>query len=125
MASDLASIFDASITIITGPLPLDSSKPSFNDQRIQWNSDKLLHWLAIAALNNTKSSDPSKIILGICNFDADSSGLVFVFGKGVTDKFIHHDNNLSLQSKDELQAISFIERYLCIRRFLLAAERMV
>ena len=89
LASHLASIFDASITIIiiiiiiiTDSPPLDSSKPSFNEQRNQWNSDKLLHWLAMTAVNNTKSYDPRKtIILGICNFDAYSSGLNFVFGQ--------------------------------------------
>jgi archaemetzincin len=82
LASHLASIFDASITIITDPPPLDSSKPSFNDQRNQWNSDKLLHWLSTTVVNNTKSYDAKKtIILGICNIDAYSSGLNFVFGQ--------------------------------------------
>jgi predicted Zn-dependent protease len=83
LASHLASIFDASITIITDPPPLDRSHPSFDEQRNQLNSDKLLRWLATAVMNNTKSyDDPSKtIILGICDLDAYSPGLNFVFGQ--------------------------------------------
>src|SRR5687768_9667916 len=80
LTSHLASIFDASITIITDPPQLDSSRASFNEQRNQLNSDKLLGWLATTIMNNTISYDArKKIILGICNFDAYSSGLNFVF----------------------------------------------
>jgi archaemetzincin len=82
LTSHLASIFDASITILTDPPQLDSSKSSFNEQRNQLNSDKLLRWLATTILNNLKSYGSTKtIILGICNFDAYSSGLNFVFGQ--------------------------------------------
>ena len=81
LAGHLASIFDASVTIITDPPPLDRSHPSFNEQRNQWNSDKLLRWLATTIMNNTKSYEVRKIILGICNIDAYSSGLNFVFGQ--------------------------------------------
>jgi archaemetzincin len=82
LTSHLASIFDASITIITDPPQLDSSKALFNEQRSQLNSDKLLRWLATSIANNTKSYHPRKtIILGLCNFDAYSPGLNFVFGQ--------------------------------------------
>jgi archaemetzincin len=82
LTSHLASIFDASITIITDPPQLDSSRASFNEQRNQLNSDKLLSWLATTIMNNIISYDARKtIILGICNFDAYSSGLNFVFGQ--------------------------------------------
>ena len=81
MTSHLTSIFEASITIIAEPPQLDSSSMSFNEQRNQLNSDKLLCWLSTTALNNTKSYDQTKIILGICDFDAYSSGLNFVFGQ--------------------------------------------
>jgi archaemetzincin len=82
LTSHLASIFDASITILTDPPQLDSSRASFNEQRNQLNSDKLLSWLATTIMNNTISYDARKtIILGICNFDAYSSGLNFVFGQ--------------------------------------------
>jgi archaemetzincin len=82
LTSHLASIFDASITINNEPPQLDSSRASFNEQKNQLNSDKLLRWLATTMMNNTKSYDPTKtIILGICNFDAYSSGLNFVFGQ--------------------------------------------
>ncbi|HEX6281481.1 MAG TPA: archaemetzincin family Zn-dependent metalloprotease [Nitrososphaera sp.] len=81
LVSHLASIFDVSIAI-TDSLPLDRSQLLFDEQRNQWNSDKLLHWLATNVANNTKSYDPRKtIILGICNIDAYSSGLNFVFGQ--------------------------------------------
>jgi archaemetzincin len=81
LTSHLASIFDASITIITEPPQLESSRASFNEQRNQLNSDKLLRWLSTTIVNNTKSYDRTKIILGVCNFDAYSSGLNFVFGQ--------------------------------------------
>jgi archaemetzincin len=82
LTSHLASIFDASITIVTDPPQLDNSRASFNEQRNQLNSDKLLSWLATTIMNNTISYDARKtIILGICDFDAYSSGLNFVFGQ--------------------------------------------
>ena len=83
MTSHLASIFDASITILLADPPqLDNSKALFNEQRNQLNSDKLLRWLATSIAKNTKSYHPRKtIILGICNFDAYSPGLNFVFGQ--------------------------------------------
>jgi archaemetzincin len=83
LTSHLASIFDASITILTDPPQLDSFRMLFNEYRNQLNSDKLLHWLATAITkDNTGSYEPKNtIIFGICNFDAYSSGLNFVFGQ--------------------------------------------
>jgi archaemetzincin len=83
LTSHLASIFDASITILLADPPqLDNSKALFKERRSQLNSDKLLRWLATSTANNTKSYHPRKtIILGICNFDAYSLGLNFVFGQ--------------------------------------------
>ena len=83
LTSHLASIFDASITILLADPPqLDSSKALFNEQKTQLNSDKLLRWLATSIANNTKSYHPTKTkILGICNSDAYSPGLNFVFGQ--------------------------------------------
>ena len=71
LASHLASIFNASVNISTDPPRLlDRSHPSFDKQRNQLNSDKLLRWLATTITNNTKSYDPTKTItLGICNFE--------------------------------------------------------
>jgi len=79
----LASIFfDSSITILTDQPQLDSFRVLFNEQRNQLNSDKLLHWLATSRVNHIKSYDPGKtIILAICNIDAYSPGLNFVFGQ--------------------------------------------
>jgi archaemetzincin len=84
LTSHLASIFDASITILTDlPQLVDSFRALFNEQRNQLNSDKLLHYLATTIIkDNTGSYDlKNTIILGICNFDAYSSGLNFVFGQ--------------------------------------------
>jgi predicted Zn-dependent protease len=83
LTSHLASIFDASITILTDPPQLDSFRMLFDEHRNQLNSDKLLHWLATAIIkDNTGSYElRNTIIFGICNFDAYSSGLNFVFGQ--------------------------------------------
>ena len=82
LTSHLASIFGASITILADLSGLDSSRASFNEQRNQSNSDKLLRWLTTSIANNTKSYNSTKtIVLGICNFDAYSSGMNFVFGQ--------------------------------------------
>jgi archaemetzincin len=84
LTSHLASIFfDASITILADPPKLDSFRVLFNEQRNLLNSDKLLHWLATTIIKDNTGSDDLKntIILGICNFDAYSSGLNFVFGQ--------------------------------------------
>jgi archaemetzincin len=83
LTSHLASIFDASITILTDPPQLDSFRVLFNEQRNQLNSDKLLHWLATTITKDNTGLYELKntIILGICNFDAYSSGLNFVFGQ--------------------------------------------
>ena len=83
LTSHLASIFDASITIPTDLPRLDSFRVLFSEQRNRLNSDKLLHYLATTIIkDNTGSYDlKNTIILGICNFDAYSSGLNFVFGR--------------------------------------------
>jgi archaemetzincin len=85
LTSHLASIFfDASITILTDPPQLvDSFRALFNEQRNQVTSDKLLHYLATTIIkDNTGPYDlKNTIILGICSFDAYSSGLNFVFGQ--------------------------------------------
>ena len=83
LTSHLASIFDASIIILTDPPQFDSFRVLFNEHKNQLNSDKLLHWLATTITKDNTGSYELKntIILGICNFDAYSSGLNFVFGQ--------------------------------------------
>jgi len=49
---------------------------SFNKQRNQWNSSNILEWL----LDRNKPDGSTKI-LGLCDFDAYSNGLNFVFGE--------------------------------------------
>jgi hypothetical protein len=63
LTSHLASIFDASITILTDLPQLDSFRVLFNKQRNQLNSDKLLHWLATSIVNHIKSYDAGKTII--------------------------------------------------------------
>jgi archaemetzincin len=84
LTSHLASIYNASITILTDPPQLvDGFRALFNEQRNQLNSDKLLHYLATTIIkDNTGPYDlKNTVILGICSFDAYSSGLNFVFGQ--------------------------------------------
>jgi archaemetzincin len=86
ISTHLASTFDASIIVIgDAPSPLQNSRTIFDEERNQSNSEEVLRWLAMTLRNknNTKSPHPAKmtIILGICNFDAYSSGLNFVFGQ--------------------------------------------
>ena len=84
LTSHLASIYIASITILTDPPQLvDGFRALFNEQRNQLNSDKLLHYLATTIIkDNTGPYDlKNMVILGICSFDAYSSGLNFVFGQ--------------------------------------------
>src|SRR5919107_10783 len=82
LTSHLASIFDASNNILTDLPQLDSFRVLFSEQRNQLNSDKLLHWLATSIVNHIKSYDAGKtIILAICNNDAYSPGLNYVFGQ--------------------------------------------
>ncbi len=56
LTSQLASIFDASITVLTDPPQLvDSFRALFNEHRNQLNSDKLLQWLATSIVNHIKN----------------------------------------------------------------------
>ncbi len=72
LTNHLASIFDASIIILSNPLQLDGFAVLFNDQRNQLNSDKLLDCLETTVFKDNTGSYGLKntIILGICNFDA-------------------------------------------------------
>ncbi|MDQ4017166.1 MAG: hypothetical protein M3129_01335, partial [Thermoproteota archaeon] len=56
LTSHLASIFDASITILSNPPQLDSFRVLFNKQRKQLNSDKLLHYLATTIIKDNTGS---------------------------------------------------------------------
>jgi archaemetzincin len=57
-------------------LPLSS----FDKNRRQWKSDEILDWLLYKNKNKNKP-DRSTIMLAICDFDAYSDGLNFVFGQ--------------------------------------------
>ena len=49
----------------------------FDKQRKQWKSNDILQWLS----NIFKPSSKSSRLLAICDFDADSNALNFVFGE--------------------------------------------
>jgi len=51
----------------------------FNKSRNQWNSENILEWISTKALPNNDTK-----ILAICDFDAYSNGLNFVFGEAQT-----------------------------------------
>jgi len=87
LTEDLASLleqhlskeFDASIKI--GPLN-DTLPPLnlFDKNRRQWKSDNMLQWL----IDRIKP-DIDNIVLAMCDLDAYSSGLNFVFGQAYID----------------------------------------
>ncbi len=82
MVRHFASTFGTSVDIISDHPASGVTRLSFNEQRNQANSDKLLHWLSTNAMNNIIYFNPTNtIILGICDFDAYSLGLNFVFGQ--------------------------------------------
>jgi archaemetzincin len=63
--------------------PLNDNQPPLNlldKSRRQWKSDKILLWL----LDKNKPGEDNKI-LAICDFDAYSYGLNFVFGQAQID----------------------------------------
>ena len=82
LTEDLASLleqhipkeFDALVKI--GPLNDTLPLNLFNKRRRQWKSGDILQWL----LNRTKPDIGNKL-LAICDFDAYSNGLNFVFGQ--------------------------------------------
>jgi predicted Zn-dependent protease len=48
----------------------------FNNSKNQWNSESILEWISKKTLSNHDAK-----ILAICDFDAYSNGLNFVFGE--------------------------------------------
>jgi archaemetzincin len=78
----LQSIFRRMVTTINlyDTLMIDQgstvNSQLFNKSRNQWNSKNILEWISRKALPNSDTK-----ILAICNFDAYSNGLNFVFGE--------------------------------------------
>ena len=88
LTGDLASLleqhiskeFDALVKI-TSPLNDNQLPPNlFDKNRRQWKSDNMLLWL-----RDTNKPDKGNKLLAICDFDAYSSGLNFVFGQAQID----------------------------------------
>jgi archaemetzincin len=88
LTGDLASLieqhiskeFDALVKI-TSPLNDNQLPPNlFDKNRRQWKSDNMLLWL-----RDTNKPDKGNKLLAICDFDAYSSGLNFIFGQAQID----------------------------------------
>jgi archaemetzincin len=75
----LAEEFNASVSTASPikEMPLQL----FDKQRDQWKSDKILQWLLI----NYRSNKATTKILAICELDAYSNELNFVFGEAYID----------------------------------------
>jgi archaemetzincin len=72
----LSKAFDA-ISKVLPPVKQTLLPPSsFDNNRGQWKSDEILNWLLYK-----NKPDKSTIMLAICDFDAYSDGLNFVFGQ--------------------------------------------
>ena len=84
MINQLENIFmkNAVVTTISlyDALVIDQSSAVnsnlLNKTRNQWNSEKVLKWISMKVLQNNDTK-----ILAICDFDAYSNGLNFVFGE--------------------------------------------
>jgi archaemetzincin len=80
LEQQLSKDFDALVRILPPIkdtlLPLDS----FDKNRRQWKSNNILQWIL-----DRKKTDRSMKILAICDFDAYSNGLNFVFGQATFD----------------------------------------
>ena len=80
LIKQLLNIFNTIVTTINvyDSLMLGSTANShlFNNSKNQWNSENILEWISRKALPNSDTK-----ILAICDFDAYSNGLNFVFGE--------------------------------------------
>ena len=82
LTSDLARLLkthlskEFNVSVRTSTINETAPFNSFNKQRNQWNSSNILELL----LDRNKPDGSTKI-LGLCNFDAYSNGLNFVFGE--------------------------------------------
>lgn len=85
--------FDASLSIVTAPpikqIPEQQMIALFDIQRKQWKSSDILEWLSDNYMklfsNETTRRTIAKKILAICDFDAYSDKLNFVFGEAQLD----------------------------------------
>src|SRR5919198_6290710 len=76
----LSEEFNASCIVTASPIRKISDQ-LFDKQRNQWKSNDILQWLS----DKYKPSSKSTKILAICDFDAYSGRLNFVFGEAYVD----------------------------------------
>src|ERR671930_1847437 len=70
----------STVSPIRGAIPLQL----FDRDRNQWKSNEILQWLLDKYRSNKATTTTTKI-LAICDFDAYSNGLNFVFGEAYID----------------------------------------
>ena len=84
----LSEEFNAS-SVNTAPTIKEISHQLFDRQRNQWKSNDILQWLSYKYKykydNNKPSSRSTTKILALCDFDAYSGHLNFVFGEAYGD----------------------------------------
>jgi archaemetzincin len=82
LIKQLLNIFNTLVTTINvyDSLMLDKGSTAnsrlFNNSKNQWNSESILGWISSKTLSNNDTK-----ILAICDFDAYSNGLNFIFGE--------------------------------------------
>ena len=102
--------FNPSSIITTPPIKeIPEQLLLFDDQRNQWKSNDILQWLSYRY--NKPSSKATKI-LAICDFDAFSGALNFVFGQAYLD--LQHISDLSSQTKTGILWIK--TKRICLRK---------
>src|SRR5919198_598786 len=78
----LSEEFNASSIVTASPIK-EISDQLFDRQRKQWKSNDILQWLSDKY--NKPSSKATTKILALCNFDAYSGQMNFVFGEAYVD----------------------------------------
>src|SRR5262244_2540185 len=79
----LSKEFDTTSIVQASPIK-EISNELFDKQRKQWKSNDILQWLS----DKYESYSKSRKILAICDFDAYSGALIFVFGEAYIDSSI-------------------------------------
>ena len=79
----LSEEFNASPIVTASPIK-EISDQLFDNQRKQWKSNHILQWLS-DKYNKPSSKSTTTKILALCDFDAYSGHLNFVFGEAYVD----------------------------------------
>jgi archaemetzincin len=86
----LSKEFNASSIVAAQPIKQIPEQLLFDNQRNQWKSSNILQWLSDKYNKPSSKERTTTKILAICDFDAYSGTLNFVFGQA------HLDGNVSI-----------------------------